>query len=314
MFKNAFILSVVALAFSAVPQDADASIFRNISDLQEAEVFGQSSIFDGFGLLVGTDINGDSFVTGTAFLIEDNDGLAGSNWLATAGHTLFSAPETPWERLRFFNNQDVLGGDLNDFIEIDLTVPFPGFTGSEPNGGTGNDIGLARLSTAITDVAPLQFFQGSDNDLIGAEFVTAGYGNPGVFGQQIGDFDGIRRGGRNVVESAGASFGATTVEDQFFVTDFDQFDFEGPLPLEHQASNSDSGAGLLFNIDGSLVVGGIINGGLTSNTSTFAISTAPFNDFINTTISSSSTSVPEPGTMSLLAFGMIGAAVKRNRK
>ena len=235
-------------------------------------------------------------------------------FVLTAGHVTFANPGERWQSIQFNPSADV-GSNLMNFLDVEEVFSFPGFTSSESSGGIGNDIGLVRLANPILDIAPAQLFMGNDNDLIGAEFITAGYGNPGIFGQPLGAFDGIRRGGRNVVESAGASFGVTTVEEQFFVTDFDQFEFEGPLPLEHQGSMNDSGAPLFFDINGELVVGGIVNGGLTSDTSTFAIRTALFNDFIGDTIANNSTtSVPEPGTMSLFGLGMIGTAVRRKRK
>ena len=305
------VAGVIALAFSAVnPHNVEAEIFRNISDLNDSVGFAQDPIFNGVGLLVGTDFNGDNFVTGTAFLLEDGDGVDGTRWLGTAGHTLFSAPDTPWERLRFFNRPDVLGGDLNDFFEIDLTVPYPGFNGSEPNGGRGNDIGLARLTESVVGVNAIDRFFGPESDLIGADFITAGYGQPGTFGN-IGAFDGIRRGGRNTIDSFGANFGVTTIEEQFLVSDFDRFNSDSPLPLEWQASNIDSGSPWLIDINGDLLLAGITNGGLFGDLNSFAINTTRYNDFIDNTIQANS--VPEPGTMGLLGLGMVGAAVKRRR-
>ena len=301
MFRPEFYLFViVALLFTSVKVDAE--IFRNQADLDASVGFAQTSPFDGVGLLVGTDANGDSFVAGSGVLID-------ANYVLTAGHVLFDEPNLQWESLRFFNNPDVLGGDLNDFIEIDLTVPFPGFTGSEAGGGTGNDIGLARLSSPINNIAAATLFDGPDNGLIGAEFITAGYGNPGLFGQPLGNFDGIRRGGRNVIESAGANFPQATIEEQFFVS---ELDLTFALPLEWQGSQNDSGSPWFVNINGEYQIAGIVNGSLSSNTDTFAIRTALYNDFINDTIQSNS--VPEPGTISLLGLGMIGAAVRRRRK
>ena len=304
MFKNAFILSVIALALSAVNlQNADASIFTSLSDLNASEVFGATSPFDGVGLLVGTDANGDSFVAGSGVLID-------ANYVLTAGHVLFDEPNLQWESLRFFNNPDVLGGDLNDFIEIDLTVPFPGFTGSEAGGGTGNDIGLARLSSPLNNVAVATLFDGPDNGLIGAEFITAGYGNPGVFGN-VGPFDGIRRGGRNTIDSFGASFGISTVEEQFLVADFDLASSQNPLPLEWLGSQNDSGSAWFVNVNGEYQIAGITNGALDSGGATFGIRTALYNDFINETIQANS--VPEPGAMGLLTLGLMGIAMRRRK-
>ena len=303
MFKNAFILSVVALALSAVNlQDASADIFRNISDLEESEVFGQSSVFDSVGLLTGSDANGDSFIAGTGVLIHPE-------FVLTAGHVLFDEPDLPWESLQFNPSADV-GSNLMNFFDVEEIFPFPGFSRNE-GAGTGNDIGLIKLSAPINNIAPAQLFMGNDNDLIGAEFITAGYGNPGIFGEPLGAFDGIRRGSRNTIESAGASFPQVTVEDQFFVSDFDFLDVFNPLPLEGQGSQNGSGQGWFVDINGEYQIAGILNGGLSNDLNSFAINTSLFNGFINDTIQANS--VPEPGTMGLLTLGLLGVGMRRRR-
>ena len=304
----------VCLAISLViPKTASAAIFTDVDDLQQSQVFGQSSVFDPVGLLVGTDANGDSFVAGSGVFI--GNGPSGQNaWILTAGHVGFDEPNLPWVSLRFNDNPDFFG-NLGELTDADLFVPFRGFTGSESGGWTGNDIGLVRLSNPIQDVAPAQLFTGSDTDLIGAEFITAGYGNPGVFGETLGAFDGIRRGGRNIIESAGASFHQGTVEDQFFVSDFDFLDVFDPLPLEWQGSQNDSGSPWFVDVNGEYQIAGIVNGSLSSNTDTFAIRTTLYNDFIFDTIASNpppGTAVPEPGSMSLLTLGLI-AMMRRKR-
>ena len=152
---------------------------------------------------------------------------------------------------------------------------------------------------------------GNDNDLIGAEFITAGYGNPGIFGEPLGAFDGIRRGSRNTIESAGASFPQVTVEDQFFVSDFDFLDVFNPLPLEGQGSQNGSGQGWFVDINGEYQIAGILNGGLSNDLNSFAINTSLFNGFINDTIQANS--VPEPGTMGLLTLGLLGVGMRRRR-
>ena len=134
MLKNTFILSVIALALSAVPQDASAEIFRNISDLEDSVGFAQDPIFDPVGLLTATDINGDGFIAGSGVLIAPE-------WVLTAGHVTFDEPNLPWESLRFNPSADV-GSNLMNFFDVDEVFVFPGFTGSESGGGTGNDIAL----------------------------------------------------------------------------------------------------------------------------------------------------------------------------
>ena len=171
-----------------------------------------------------------------------------------------------------------------------------------------------KLSAPLTGITAATLFDGPDNGLIGAEFITAGYGNPGVFGQPLGDFDGIRRGGRNIIESAGANFPQVQVEEQFFVSDFDPFSSNNALPLEWQGSQNDSGSPWFVNVNGEYQIAGIVNGGLNGDTASYAIRTSLFNDFVDNTIASNSTAVPEPGTMSLLTLGILGGTMRRRRK
>ena len=301
-----FVVCVSALCNAG---QTNAEIFRNQADLDASVGFAQSSVFGGVGLFTGDRANGDSFIAGTGVFI--GNGLDGQNaWILTAGHVPFDIPNLLWDSMQFNPNANV-GANLSNFLDVDDVFLFPGFTGSEAGGGTGNDIGLVKLSAPINNIAGATLFSGPDNGLIGTEFITAGYGNPGVFGSPLGAFDGIRRGGRNVIESAGAVLPTVTVEEQFFVSDFDRSLGLNPLALEWQGSENDSGSPWFVDVNGEYQIAGIVNGALTSNTDTFAIRTALYNDFINDTIQANS--VPEPGTMSLLALGMIGAAVRRRR-
>ena len=53
-----FLVVAALIAVIAVPHNAAASIFSNISDLEESVGFGATSPFDGVGLLTGNDANG----------------------------------------------------------------------------------------------------------------------------------------------------------------------------------------------------------------------------------------------------------------
>ena len=217
MLKHFSFVAAVAMLI-VCSQDTEAEIFRNQADLDASVGFAQGSPFDGVGLFTGDDANGDSFLAGSGVFI--GNGLDGQNaWILTAGHVLFDEPNLPWVSQQFNSSADV-GANLSNFLDVEEVFPFAGFTSSELGGGTGNDIGLVKLSAPLTGITAATLFDGPDNGLIGAEFITAGYGQPGIFGQPLGPIDGIRRGGRNIIESAGAAFGVTTVEEQFFVSDF----------------------------------------------------------------------------------------------
>ena len=140
---------VVAVAILIVfTQGTEAEIFRNQADLDASVGFAQSSIFDSVGLLTGDDANGGSFIAGSGVFI--GNGLDGQNaWVLTGGHNLFDEPNLLWDSMQFNPSADV-GANLNNFFEVEEVFPFPEFTRSEANGGVGNDIGLVKLSTALT--------------------------------------------------------------------------------------------------------------------------------------------------------------------
>lgn len=313
MSREFLCVRAVTIIFAALliePSVVNAGIFRNSADLAQSEAFAQQSVFDGVGLFTGDDANGGSFIAGSGVFI--GNGPDGQNaWVLTAAHVLYDEPFLRWDSMQFNPSANV-GENLDNFLDVEDFFTFPDYFGNV-GGGIGNDIGLAKLSNPILDILPAARFFGSDSDLLGTEFVVAGYGNPGTFGSQLGNFDGIRRGGRNTIDSAGASFGVTTVEEQFFVSDFDQFNFESPLPLEWQGSMNDSGSPWFVDVNGEYQIAGIVNGGLTSNTSTFALRTAIYNDWVDNTIQVNSTAVPEPGALVILALFVAGRAVRRTR-
>lgn len=251
------------------------------------------------GLLVGTDANGSRFVGGSGVLINQR-------WVLTAGHVILAENDILWDSIQFFPSRDALG-NIDNFVEVDLAIPFDGY--NEAIGtGFGDDIGLIRLKNPISDITPATRFFG--DDAVDVEFLASGYGNPGVFPNE-GSFDGIRRSGRNTIDSFGASFGVSSVEEQYFVADFDRFASGSPLPLEWQGTGGDSGGGWFINVNGSYQLAGITHGRLLNNRNTFAIRTSLYNDWIDETIRVNS--VPEPSSAGFLILSLIGIAARRKR-
>ena len=206
---------MVLLTVICLPIHAHAGLFRNAADLAESSIFGAQSQFDSVGLFTGQFGEFD-VVTGSGVLIDPH-------WVLTSGHQLQAEPGVLFESLQYRIGTDLFAEQR--VIEADFFTTFPGYLSSSPP-GTGNDIGLVRLSEPVFDIDPAVLFTGAD-DLFGIEFTAAGFGNPGI-GPFPGEFDGIRRAGRNLADNS-----IFFAEEQYISADFDLGLFSNiGLPLE----------------------------------------------------------------------------------
>jgi hypothetical protein len=125
----------------------------------------------------------------------------------------------------------------------------------------GNDIGLIRLSTPVTNITPAsRYYSGNE---IGQIAVSVGFGltGTGLTGQQANTL-GTKRAIENNIDVFGSNFG---YQNGIFASDFDDptGNTTGPLgssiprPLEGCIAAGDSGGGAFISVNGRAYVAGV---------------------------------------------------------
>ena len=139
----------------------------------------------------------------------------------------------------------------------------------------GSDIGLVRLSAAVTGVTAAVRYTGSAE--IGSTGTIVGFGKTGtgLTGDTLAS--GTKRAGQNVLDVLGSAAGHPnyTVPDDFLVADFDKpgvpsmssLGSSTPLALEYSSAHGDSGGGVFITIAGQTRLAGVVSFGLPGPTS-----------------------------------------------
>jgi hypothetical protein len=184
---------------------------------------------------VGAFVNDWSY-NGSAILIAPN-------WILTAAHNLILATSGTF----------TING--NSYTATDL-IRHPSWQNGNPFGGY--DIGLARLTTPVTDVAPVKLYEGSAELEKMAVYVGYGITGNGLTGYQ--NLDNKKRGFQNIVD---ANYGNQQI---LLGSDFDnphtpESDFGSPNPLllEGMVSPGDSGGGVFVTMDAQTYLIGVIS-------------------------------------------------------
>lgn len=136
-------------------------------------------------------------------------------------------------------------------------VVHPNFTGTL---STGWDIGLVKLSTAVTSITPAARFLGSDE--LGKTITMVGYGNTGNgLTGYTSNTSGIKRAGTNTVDAyAGASSGRILEADFDDPGNADGKNARGsstPTDLEYSIAPGDSGGGAFINVNANAYLAGV---------------------------------------------------------
>ena len=229
--------------------------------------------------------------------------IGDGSWILFSGHQL--------------NHSGIIGGAfaIRDSAGVNTEVSiaqswmvYPGFTGTGT--GQGIDLALMRLSSPITSVSPANLYRGPVSDLYGQTLSMAGFGLPGVAGQEL-PYSRLRYAGMNVVNDVPRPF---YLESEYLHVEFTAPN-TGGLQLEWGGSPGDSGGPWMVLREGSWEVAAISSGRTADplynfGNITYAMPLANHLGWID-----GFSAVPEPEEYAVVACALsLGWAMRRRRK
>jgi hypothetical protein len=225
-----FCVGVLFLLASGA-HSAYAGVIRNDRTDDLYQSLGASTAYDGVGQFVGTTASSGFAASGT---------LIAPNWVLTAAHVVDQATSLTFK----------IGGNS---YSASQWAYYSKWTGDL---STGYDIALVKLSSS-PGIASATRYSGSNE--IGTMGTSVGYGKTGTGLTGAVTFDGLKRGGQNVIDRFYSSR-----NDRILLSDFDSptnpnessYGSSNPLNLEYLIAPGDSGGGLFVDFgNGPTLVG-----------------------------------------------------------
>ena len=213
------------------------------------------------------------------------------------------------------------------------SVLYPGGGNASSPLLNGSDVAILTLSGAVpANIATPFALADATTTLTGFSVATVGFGGRGVGSTGATGFDGVRRGGTNVLDRYGAPVDSSS---SFTGSNIFSTDFDNPLgtsntlgwlgsqaaatSFEATTAGGDSGGPLLIDNGGQWTLVGVLSGGTTNNSVYGDISwwtgLAPFRTQIEAAGGVFISVVPEPGSyvLMLIGLGLVGARLRSAR-
>jgi hypothetical protein len=179
--------------------------------------------------------------------------LISPKWVLTAAHVVDSSSTRTFR----YGSSSFISGGLT--VSSNLLLPHPGFSRSDIL--NGNDIGLMRLSSAISNITPANRFTGSE---LGNLATTVGFGQTGDGNSGANTLDGLKRAGTNVIDAFGTTAYPEATSDSYWAVDFDNpagtasvLGSAEATDREYCAGGGDSGGGSFIDVNGKNYVAGV---------------------------------------------------------